>query len=95
MAVYILVCARTGENLWDDPQEPDGFGCLWDEGWGLLFTVYVLYLLNFVPCTCIIYSKNKVFKFSLCLHFLKKKLGVRFFVSKSAFLRNLKSLSPK
>lgn len=64
MWLYIYLCVHAQvENLGGDPQEPDGFGCLWDEGWGLLFTVYVLYVLNFVPCTCVIYSKNKVFKF--------------------------------
>ena len=47
--------------LWEDTQELGGCGCLWEEGWDLLFTVYLLYLLNFVPCMCIIYSK-KVFK---------------------------------
>lgn len=37
------------DYLWEDTQEPDGFSCLWEEGWELLFTVYLLYLLNFIP----------------------------------------------
>lgn len=28
----------------------------WEEGWELLFTVDLLYLLTFVPCTCIVDS---------------------------------------
>ena len=48
---------------------PGCLGCLWEMGWELLFTVYLLYLLHFVPCTGIIYSKNKVFKFSFGLLF--------------------------
>lgn len=56
------VCTRLG-YLWENTQQASSLGCLWEEGWELLFAVYLLYLSNFVPCTCIIYSKNKVFKF--------------------------------
>lgn len=81
VGVYMYVCVcpythtRTSKHICSHMprlggyKAPGGLGCLWEMGWELLFTVYLLYLLHFVPCTGIIYSKNKVFKFSFGLLF--------------------------